>query len=52
MTRTDNKITLCKIRLNLNACKTISKAEIDSLSNNSKKFFPFCTSFPNQAQAT
>ena len=32
MTRTDNKITLCKIRFNLNACKILSQAELDSLS--------------------
>ena len=25
MTRTDNKITLCKIQFNLNACKNLSK---------------------------
>ena len=32
MTRTDNKITLCKIRFNLGACKNLSEEEIECLS--------------------
>ena len=28
MTRTDNKITFCKTRFNLNACKNLSKGEL------------------------
>ena len=28
MTRADNKITFCKIRFNLNACKNLSKGEL------------------------
>ena len=31
MNKTDQKITLCKIRFNLGACKELSKKEIDSL---------------------
>ena len=32
MDRTDNKITLCKIKFNLRACRHLTKEEIDSLS--------------------
>ena len=32
MDRTDNKITLCKIKFNLGACRHLTKEEIDSLS--------------------
>ena len=32
MDRTDNKITLCKIKFNLGACRHLIKEEIDSLS--------------------
>ena len=42
MTRTDNKITLCKIQFNLNACK---KAELDSLSKAAIIFFHFIQAF-------
>ena len=38
MTRTDNKITLCKIRFNLSASKNLSQAELDSLSNTAVNF--------------
>ena len=45
MTRTDNKITLCKIQFNLNACKNLSKVELDSLSNTATNFFHFIQAF-------
>ena len=51
MTRTDNKITLCKIRFNLSASKNLSQAELDSLSDTAVNF-PFYTSFWHQAQTT
>ena len=41
MTRTDNKITLCKIQFNLNACKNLSKSELDVLSDTASNFFRF-----------
>ena len=52
MTTTDNKITLCKIRFNLNACENLSQAELDSLSESATNFSPFHTSFQHQAQTT
>ena len=52
MTRTDNKITLCKIEFNLNSCKNLSEREFDSLSDTSTIFFSFCSSFWKQAQTT
>ena len=52
MTRTDNKTTLCKIQFNLNACKNLSKVELDSLSDTATIFFSLYTSFRNQAQTT
>ena len=45
MTKTDNKITLCKIRFNLNACKNLSKVELDSLSDTAMNFFHFIQAF-------
>ena len=45
MTRTDNKVTLCKIRFNLGACKTLSENEIDSLSDTARNFFRFVEAF-------
>ena len=45
MTRTDNKITLCKIQFNLNACKNLSKVELDSLSDTATNFFHFIQAF-------
>ena len=41
MTRTDNKITLCRIQYNLNACKNLSKKGLDSLSDTARNFFHF-----------
>ena len=51
MTRTYNKITLCKICFNLRACKMLSEEEIDSLSNTARNFSLYL-SFWNQAQTT
>ena len=45
MTRTDNKRTLCKMQFNLNACKNLSKVELDSLSDAATIFFHFIQSF-------
>ena len=45
MTRTDNKITFCKIRFNLGACKMLSKKEIDSLKDTARNFFRFILAF-------
>ena len=45
MNRTDQKITLCKIKFNLGACKELSKKEIDSLSNTARDFFYFVQVF-------
>ena len=36
MNKTDQKITLCKIKFNLGACKELSKEEIDSLSDTAR----------------
>ena len=47
MTRTDIKITLCKIQFNLNACKNLSKKELDSLSE-TVNFFHFIQAFGNK----
>ena len=48
MDRTDNKITLCKIKFNLGACKQLSEDEILSLSNTSRNFFYFVQAFGNK----
>ena len=47
MTRKDIKITLCKIQFNLNACKNLSKKELDSLSETGN-FFRFIQAFGNK----
>ena len=41
MTRTDNKITLCRVKFNLGACKKLTKTKIDSLSDTARNFFQF-----------
>ena len=43
--RTDNKITLCKLKVNLRACKQLSEDEILSLSNTTRNFFYFIQAF-------
>ena len=45
MTRTDNKITFCKIQFNLNACKNLSKVELDSLIDTATILFHFIQAF-------
>ena len=44
MNRTDQKITLRKIKFNLRACKKLSKEEIDIL-------FSFYSDIPNKVKA-
>ena len=48
MTRTDHKITRCKIQFNLNACKDLSKGELDALRNTAANFFCFIQAFDNK----
>ena len=48
MTRIDNKKTLVNIRFNLNACKNISKKELDILSDTATHFFHFIQAFGNK----
>ena len=45
MKRTDRKITLYKIKLNLGACKELPKKEIDSPSDTARDFFYFVQAF-------
>ena len=45
MTKIDNKITLCKIRFELGACKSLSEEEFDSLSDKARNFFQFVQAF-------
>ena len=48
MARTGNKTTLVNIRFNLNACKNLSKKELDALSNTATNFFHFVQAFGNK----
>ena len=48
MTRTDNKITLCKIMFNLNACENLSVKEHGALSDTVRNFFHFVQAFGNK----
>ena len=41
MDKRNQKITLCKIKFNLGACKKLSKNEISSLSDTARDFFLF-----------
>ena len=52
MNRTDKKITLCKIKFNLSACKELSKKEIDSLSETARNLFLFCSSVRNKIKTS
>ena len=45
MARTDNKITLVKIKFSMKACKNLSEKEIVNLSHTSRDFFHFVRSF-------
>ena len=49
MDRTDEKITLCKIKFSLSACKELSEHEILSLSETARNFFYFIQSFGNRS---
>ena len=48
MDRTDEKITLCKIKFSLSACKELTEDEILSLSDTVRHFFYFIQSFRNK----
>ena len=50
MTRTDSKITLCKIKFNLNTYKNLSKKELDALSDTANDFFRFILAFRNKVK--
>ena len=43
--KSDQKITLCKIKFNLGACKKLSKNEINSLSDTARDFLNFIQAF-------
>ena len=45
MDRTDDKITLCKVKFNLSACKHLTENEINSLSKAALNFFYFIQAF-------
>ena len=45
MDRTDDKITLCKLKFNLSACKHLTENEINSLSETTRNFFYFIQAF-------
>ena len=47
MTRTDNKITLVKVKFSVKACKTLSQREIVNLNDTTRYFFHFVQSFGN-----
>ena len=48
LTRTDNKITLVNIKFNLNACKHLSKKELDALSDTASNYLCFIQAFGNK----
>ena len=43
--RTDNKVTLVNVKFSLNACKNLTKNELDNLSDTARDFFYFVQSF-------
>ena len=45
LTTTDNKITLENVKFSLNACKNLTKNELDNLRDTSLDFFYFAQSF-------
>ena len=45
LTKTDNKITLVNIKFSLNACKNLTKNELDNLSDTARDFFYIVKSF-------
>ena len=50
MKKADDKVTLVNIRFNLNACKNLSKKELDALSHSATIFFSFYSGFQQKAQ--
>ena len=48
MDRSNNKVTLCKIKFNLGACRQLSEDEILSLSDTARNFFDFIQAFGNK----
>ena len=48
MDKTDKKITLCKIKFSLSACKELTEDEILSLSDTARQFFYFVQSLGNK----
>ena len=50
MTRTDNKVTIVNIKFNLDACKNLSKKELDGLSDTASNFFHFIQAFGNKLE--
>ena len=48
MTRVYNKITLVNIKFSVNACKNLSKNELNNLSDTARDFFYFVQSFGDQ----
>ena len=52
LTRTDNKITLVNTKFSLNACKHLSKNELDNLNDTARDFFYFAQSFGNKVRLT
>ena len=45
MTRTDQKITLCKVKSNLAACRGLTRNEINLPSGTTRNFFQFVQAF-------
>ena len=48
MARTDYKITLVNVKFNLNACKNLTKKELDALSDTATNFFHFVQAFSSK----
>lgn len=48
MTKTDNKITLVNTNISIKACKKLTTAEINNLSDIARYFFYFVQSFGNK----
>ena len=45
MDRTNDKITLCKVKFNLSACKHLAENEINSLRETARNFYNFIQAF-------
>ena len=48
MKRTDDKVKLVNIKFNFNACKNLSKKELDALSDTASNFFHFIQALGNK----